>query len=131
MSRQARQTADLALLTATVLAARQAEMAALKAEDAALVALLSTLDSALSSRLSATTALREADPAQLAGADPRWQGWIAARKQTINMERARLRAAQDIAHNRLTQAFGRNRIAETLHKSAREADMAARARRAD
>lgn len=59
---------------------------------------------------------REAfDPAERAGADLAWHGWVEGRRRQINAELLRLREQQEAQRARVADAFGKLTAARTLH----------------
>lgn len=110
--KRSRQLRDLVRINDALFTVRQSEMAALKAREMAVRTTLAALDADRDARDAALA--EEIDAARLAGADPRWQQWIAGRKRLLTGELARLLAQQDRARRDLAQAFGRTEATRGL-----------------
>lgn len=107
--------AKLSEITELALTQRRMAMAALRKQADALDEQLAKLDNARASR---TATRGENDPALRAGADLNWLRWIETRKRAINTERARLTVLIDQEKDKLSQAFGRDSVAQRLARTA-------------
>jgi hypothetical protein len=112
----ARDLAALAQIAALAYAAREARMAALRAEEARLRAVLAALGQ--DRRDSAARTETGDDPARRAGADLRWHHWIDRRRQTLNIELARVLAEVAVLRQALARDFGRREAISDLARSA-------------
>ena len=119
---------DLLRVTEVVAARAEARFAALRQEEADLRARIADLDR--SQRARAATATAE-DPALRAGADLRWEGWIAVRRRTLLSELARLLARIEAEREHLARAVGRREVTQDLARAAEIRLRAARAARRD
>ena len=126
MTDRAKQLDDLARLTDAALRAEQAKMAQCNRAISAVRAQLASLKPAREARPMVD---RTADPAQLAGADLRWQMWVEERRKALNQELAQLFVTQDVLRAALGRAFGKNVATATLAKREHEARRRNAARR--
>jgi len=117
---RARELAALQRLTAMILAAGEARLAALRLREAGIVAQIDALDAALLRR---AREARPEDTALRAGVDLRWEGWADGQRRALLMAQARLRAAMEQEQALLRRDFGRNAAVGAL---ARKAGAAAR-----
>ncbi len=124
MTTRAAQLAGLARLTDAAFKARQAEMAILKQTEAALRATIAALNAPKPHRPGD-------DPATMAGADANWQIWVDQRRRALNLELARLLAAQERLRHDLGQAFGRDQAIRALAKQQNAQTVLARARKSE
>jgi len=111
-------------LTDAVFAAQQAKLAAIQREVAKLQDQLDQLDGKV------RQPANFGDPAQVAGADIRWQTWAEARRRALLLQMARLRARQEDARAKTALAFGRKMAAEALLKRTGDAAKLRQARKA-
>ncbi len=111
MAGHAGQLRDLLRLTDAALRAEQARMAHCNREISALQDQIAALK-APGKAAQATES--EPDPAQRAGADLRWQMWAEERRKALNLELAKMRAAQDSLRASLATAFGKHQATSAL-----------------
>jgi hypothetical protein len=106
----------LAQVAALASAAAEARLAALRAREQALRERLAALEAARRDR--ADRAFAD-DPAVLAGADLRWEGWVEGRAASLRADLARCLAEAEIARGALARAWGRAQAAGDLAAQAR------------
>lgn len=101
----------LAIVTDARYRAAEARMAVLRHAERDLAAQLDALHAAAQARFRDRDL---ADPAVLAGADLRWEYWIAERRQHLNARRALVLARIEGERDALRRAFGSNQAVEAL-----------------
>lgn len=120
-----REIAALRQVTATVVKATEARMAALRAAEAAIISQISELDAALHRRTQLATV---EDPARRAGVDLRWEAWVEQNRRALVAAQARLRVKIEHEQHTLRHNFGRDTAVAELMQSAL-ADQQQQARR--
>lgn len=106
----------LAHVAALASAAAEARCAALRRREQDLQARLAALETARRDRAARA---RADDPALLAGADLRWEGWVEARAAALRSDLARCLVEIEIARDALARAWGRAQAAEALAREER------------
>lgn len=117
---QTKKLAALCRVTDAALKARQARVAMINHRKEHLRSQLTNLDTAVAERAQ-TMGTTEDDTALDTGADMLWLRWIESRKIAINMELARLEVFLLEERDFMAKEFGRDQVAQKLHKRAQAA----------